>query len=212
MKPFKGKYHENVFINYPFDKKYERIFKAIVFSIQINGLYPRCTKEEISTIDRLDRILKIISECKYAIHDISRTNMFSFKLPRYNMPFELGIFIGSQKFGNRSHRSKKYLLFDSKKFRYIKTLSDLKGIDSQNHNSDPYEALKITNLWLAQFRIKSSGKQDEYIGEDTLAEYYKNFEMQLPKICKEYGTNPKKLEFRGLYQAIGRWIELNRQT
>jgi hypothetical protein len=203
-----GKYHENVFINCPFDNKYEPIFKAIVFSIQINGFYPKCAKEEISDKYRLDRILKLISECKYGIHDISRVEPDREKLPRFNMPFELGIFIGSRAFGNRSHQSKKYLVFDSKKFRCDKFFSDIKGIDPQTHNNDPYEALKITNLWLTQFRLPK--KRRSYTGDETLIKNYKDFEKQLPKICKEKGVNKEKLEFNGLCQAIGRWIEINR--
>ena len=46
MVSFKGKYHENVFVNCPFDKQYEKNFRAIVFAIQANGFYPRCALEK----------------------------------------------------------------------------------------------------------------------------------------------------------------------
>lgn len=79
----------NVFINCPFDPEYKPLFEAIVFTVQIAGFRPRCAREASNAGQvRIDKILEIISECKYGIHDISRTEPLP---PRFNMPLELGL-------------------------------------------------------------------------------------------------------------------------
>jgi len=57
---------------------------------------PRCALEvQDSSENRLKKILRIIGECQFAIHDISRTDLDKkHQLPRFNMPFELGLFMG----------------------------------------------------------------------------------------------------------------------
>ncbi|MGD9153022.1 MAG: hypothetical protein PVG30_05150 [Gammaproteobacteria bacterium] len=85
-------YADNVFINCPFDNRYKSLFHATIFSIIDCGFVPRCALEihDGSEI-RLNNIIKIIADCKFGIHDISRIELNHNKLPRANMPFELGI-------------------------------------------------------------------------------------------------------------------------
>lgn len=46
---------------------------------------------------RIDKINNIIKECKIGIHDISRTELDDHSnLPRFNMPLELGLFLGAK--------------------------------------------------------------------------------------------------------------------
>jgi len=94
-------YEDNVFINCPFDKQYKPIFNAIVFAIHDAGFVARCSLEVIdSGQTRLETIISIIAECKYGIHDISRTETSGkTKLPRFNMPFECGLFWGCFEYG-----------------------------------------------------------------------------------------------------------------
>ena len=68
---------DNVFINCPFDSDYEAFFNAIiVFTIYRCEFYPRCAKEEDDGTDfRLNKILNIVSDCKYGIHNISRIEL-----------------------------------------------------------------------------------------------------------------------------------------
>jgi hypothetical protein len=45
------------------------------------------------------RIFKLIEGCQFGIHDISRTELDTdSQLPRFNMPLELGMFLGAQRF------------------------------------------------------------------------------------------------------------------
>jgi hypothetical protein len=61
----------------------------------------------------LDKICRIIRECPYSVHDISRTELDAGSgLPRFNMPFELGLVLGAKRFGGRALGRKKTLIFD----------------------------------------------------------------------------------------------------
>jgi hypothetical protein len=118
----------NVFINCPFDQDYHPLFYSIVFTVLLAGFRPRCALEASNAaVFRLQKIRNIISECKYGIHDISRTELTSKGLPRFNMPLELGIDYGSKEFGNSRHRSKSFLVMDRTPHRYEHFISDLKG-------------------------------------------------------------------------------------
>jgi hypothetical protein len=104
-------FRQNVFINCPFDSDYQLIFHAIVFAVQIAGFKPRCALEASNAATfRLQKIRNIISDCKYGIHDISRTELSANGLPRFNMPLEFGIDYGCKEFGSNRHRSKGFLV------------------------------------------------------------------------------------------------------
>src|SRR5947207_9896562 len=91
----------SVFINCPFDKQYQPIFDAIVFCIAACGFVPRCTLELTDAGEvRIENIYRLIAQCNHSIHDISRTEVEDqpYRLPRFNMPLELGIFLGAKRF------------------------------------------------------------------------------------------------------------------
>lgn len=93
MKQPTSRFESNVFINCRFDPRYKRIFDAIVFTIHDAGFVARCGLEVIdSGQTRLTKLVQIIADCKYGIHDISRIEVGRAKLPRFNMPFECGLF------------------------------------------------------------------------------------------------------------------------
>src|SRR5882757_9675720 len=107
----------NVFINCPFDQEYKPLFEAIVFTVQIAGFRPRCAREASNAGQvRIEKILEIISECKYGIHDICRTEPLP---PRFNMPLELGLDLGCKRFGTARQRSKRLLVLDRTPHRYV---------------------------------------------------------------------------------------------
>ena len=44
---------------------------------------------------RIDKIFALIEQCRYGIHDLSPTELDAVNnLPRFNMPLELGLFLG----------------------------------------------------------------------------------------------------------------------
>ena len=97
-----GGYETNVFINCPFDRAYEPTLHAIVFAIIQCGYTVRCALETIDTGQtRIDKILKLIGECRFGVHDLSRVQRDEpNNLPRFNMPFELGLFLAARHFGD----------------------------------------------------------------------------------------------------------------
>jgi hypothetical protein len=122
-------YDYNVFINCPFDDHYSHLFDAILFAIYECGFRPRCALEVDNAGDiRMEKICKIISECRFGIHDISRTELDpTNNLPRFNMPLELGLFLGAKKFGSKQQKDKIIIIFDKEQYRYQKYLSDIAG-------------------------------------------------------------------------------------
>jgi hypothetical protein len=141
-------YEDNVFINCPFDQEYKPIFYAIIFAIHDAGFVARSALEiSDAAQNRFEKIVKIISESKYGIHDISRTELDPVNsLPRFNMPLELGLFLGSRKFGSREHRTKVCVILDKEPYRYQKFISDIAGQDIFSHDNDPRKAIeKVRN-------------------------------------------------------------------
>lgn len=65
-----------VFINCPFDAKYQPLFEAIVFCVTACGFRARCTLEETDAGEvRIETIYSLIGQCNHGIHDISRTEV-----------------------------------------------------------------------------------------------------------------------------------------
>lgn len=128
-----------VFLNCPFDSSYRPLFHAIIFAVFDAGFLPRCTLEcDDATEVRWTKILRVISQCRYSIHDISYAKLDPASgLPRFNMPLELGVFLGCKAFGSRPHRRKVGLVLDQEPFRYQKFVSDLAGLDIRAHQNDP---------------------------------------------------------------------------
>jgi hypothetical protein len=109
--------NRNIFINCPFDDQYYELFDAILFVTYLCGCKPRCALEVDNGAQiRLEKIFSIIKDCDLGIHDISRTELSSNNLPRFNMPLEFGIFLGAQKFGPPKQKQKSCIIFDSDKY------------------------------------------------------------------------------------------------
>jgi hypothetical protein len=142
-------HHLHVFINCPFDPEYQPLFYPLVFAIHDAGFIARCALETIDSGDtRLMKIIKIIEQCKYGIHDISRTELsVASHLPRFNMPFECGLFWGCLHYGQKQ-QSKRIMVLDSEENRYQASLSDIAGQDINVHHNDPQVLIDKVRVWL----------------------------------------------------------------
>lgn len=141
-------YNDNVFVNCPFDTAYVPLLHVIIFTVYRCGFVPQSALgEDDATDNRLDKIVRIIENCKYGIHDISRIELNPLGLPRFNMPFELGIFFGAKKLGNKEQKNKNALVFEKIKFSYQQFISDLNGIDTKAHNNDPNTITRHIRNW-----------------------------------------------------------------
>ncbi len=88
--------NHDVFVNCPFDDDYQPLFHALFFAVASCGFRVRCALEvDDGTQVRIDKIFDIITESPFGIHDISRTELNANGLPRFNMPLELGLFLGA---------------------------------------------------------------------------------------------------------------------
>jgi hypothetical protein len=131
-------YERNVFINCPFDPAYRPLFEAIAFAIADCGYHPRSALEvDDSSQVRIEKITTIINESRLAVHDISRTQLDrGTRLPRFNMPLELGLFLGAKTFGSGDHKRKVAIILDTERFRYQKFISDIAGQDIRAHGGE----------------------------------------------------------------------------
>ena len=77
------------------------------------------------------RILKLIQECAYSIHDLSRVELDAKapRVPRFNMPFELGLAVAQ----NVRNRQETWYVCETVPHRVGKSLSDLNGTDVRIH-------------------------------------------------------------------------------
>jgi len=95
-------FESNVFINCPFDDEYKPMLKALVFTSIYLNLVPHVSETISSSNTRIDQIKRYIRKSKFGIHDISRNKaMVVGDLPRFNMPYELGLDIGACEFGEK---------------------------------------------------------------------------------------------------------------
>lgn len=184
-------YNDSVFINCPFVDDYIPILRALIFTIYRCGFLPKSALGEDNALDnRLDKIERIIENCCYGVHDISRTELNNHGLPSFNMPFELGLFFGAKKFGNKDQRNKNALVFDIEKYRYLEFISDLKGVDIKDHNNDPSLAIKKLRNWL-----NTSSRRATIPGYNTIIRDYELFKNELPAIVSTIGLSINDIPF-----------------
>jgi len=180
-----------VFVNCPFDTEYAPMLNAIVYTIYRCGFSVQTAlNEDDATENRLDKIIRCIGDCRYGIHDISRTELNKAGLPRFNMPFELGIFFGAKKLGTHKQRNKSGMVFEREKYSYQQFISDLNGIDTKAHSNKPTKAIEQSRNWL---RIVS--KRTTIPGAEQVKTDYTNFKKKLPGIAVRLGFDPANILF-----------------
>ena len=185
-------YANNVFLNCPFDPEYLSIRNAIIFAIYDCGFIPRCALEEDNSGNvRFDKIKNLIFSSKFGVHDISRTELDKkTKLPRFNMPLELGVFLGASRYGNKIQKQKNCLIIDNEKYRYQAFISDISGQDIRSHQKNPEEAIKIIRNWL-----NAASGSKTIPGGNKIQQRYKLFQKELPNKCKEFSLDVNELTY-----------------
>jgi hypothetical protein len=201
----KPEYNESVFINCPFDGKYKTLFDAIVFAVNDCGFVARCALEEDDGSQvRVQRIYEIIAACRLGIHDLSRVEVDkTTRLPRFNMPLELGAFLGAKHFGNNQQKRKACLILDSEKYRYQKFISDIAGQDIREHGNDASKMITIIRNWLRGYSRQSipSGS--------IIRSRYKTFRGDLPLLCKGLKLDVRELIYNDSVLLVSEWLKVN---
>lgn len=197
-------YDQSVFINVPFDGNYQKLLDAIVYAVHHCGLRSRTALEEDDGADvRILKIYRIIDQCRYGIHDLSRTTLDTVnRLPRFNMPLELGVFLGARQFGGGRHKRRSVLILDRDKYRYQKFCSDISGQDIRAHGNTVGGALVAVRNWLdgqmaSTVRLPSGA---------VLRARYLRFRKDLPVMCKEADLSIRELSFRNYCQLVDGWL------
>jgi hypothetical protein len=149
---------DSAFINIPYDRDYEQHFLAYIAGVAAFGLDPRATLELTSGERRLDRIFKLIEVCKYSFHDLSFVKLDRKHpvTPRFNMPFELGLVVGSQYAAPSGHD---WFVFESSRHRLQKSLSDLNGTDPFVYEPPPKGILQQIRNALARHDVQPAAEQ-----------------------------------------------------
>jgi len=175
------KSRNEVFLNIPYDKKFERLFLAYIAGISALGMVPRATLEITDSSRRLERILKLARSCGYSVHDLSRVQLDRAKprVPRFNIPFELGLCVADA--NRREGQKQNWFVFEAVANRVDKSLSDLKGTDPRIHGATVRGALSgLGNAF------KRPGRQPSI---PQMMQIYKALRKNQAAILKKAGTD-----------------------
>ena len=195
---------EKVFINCPFDSDYNKYFQAIVFTIHFCGFESYCALEKSDSSDpRIEKIVKFMKTCRLSIHDISYVKLDpDTGLPRFNMPFELGLFIGAKKLGIPKQRNKECLIIDIERYRFQIFLSDIAGQDIESYDSDVMKLIKVIRNWLKE-KTKLPLPGYKKICND-----YSLFLEYLLETSEELGHDLDDLPYNDLKEITIQWFKM----
>ena len=198
-------YQNDVFINCPFDEDYRPIRDALTFAVLACHLRPRCALEANNgAMIRIDKIVELIRDCRWGIHDISRTELSpEHGLPRFNMPLELGLFLGAHRFGPVEQREKSCLVLDRERFRYHHFISDIAGHNVIAHDGSPDRAIEAVRDWL---NGELGQPADELDGGAEIVAKFAQFKTDLPGLCARLHREPDRLTYRDYCTAVTDWL------
>lgn len=200
-------YSSSVFLNVPFDNRYRKLLHALVFGVHDCGLIARCALEADDGGEvRVEKLYRMVEQCRFGIHDLSRTTLDStHHLPRFNMPLELGLFLGARRFGTGRQRSKSCLVLERHRYRSQIYCSDIAGQDVRAHNNDVAIALTAVRNWLQA----ALPRNRQLPGPATMRGRYLQFRRQLPLISSLQHLGLSELTFLDYRHIVDGWISVN---
>jgi hypothetical protein len=196
-----------VFLNCPFDAAYRQLFHALVFTVQDCGFTARCALEvEDSGEERIRKIKRIIGECRFGIHDISRVQLDAGTgLPRFNMPLELGIFLGAQEYGSGDQKRKRSLVLDKEQYRYQKFCSDIAGQDIRAHYEQPARLIAAVRAMLSTALDGGASLP----GPARINARYHQFRKELLAASQRMHVRVAELQFAEFRFLVAEWMYTN---
>jgi hypothetical protein len=158
------------------------------FTILACGYAPRCALDfSDSGAIRFQEIVALITACGLSIHDVSRVQLDkTSKLPRFNMPLELGADLALRLAGPAAQRGRKTLVLDAQKHRYDLMLSDISGMDIEAHGDDLNQVIRHVRDWLNVLR----GARPSLPGATAIAEDHAAYLRIAPDIIKALRLDP----------------------
>lgn len=171
----------NVFVNCPFDNDYKPCFEALIFTVMASGFQARCALEDNNSGDiRFDKLCRLIGEFDKSVHDLSRVELNPSGLPRFNMPFEYGLYLGAHRFGGKRHKTKAALAMVAVPYTLPIYLSDAAGSDPAAHGGDPTEVIRIVRRFL---HARPDGSQ--LPGAASIRDAFARFKSDVPKLAAD---------------------------
>lgn len=159
-----------------------------------------------SSETRIDKLYSIIEQSRFGIHDLSRTELDPGSgLPRFNMPLELGIFLGAKRFGDETQRKKRALILDTKPYRYQAFISDLAGIDPRAHDNDPRQMVRLTRDWLWTVSKRTTIPSPSAL----LATFDRSTEA-FPRVAESAGVSPEEVGYSDFERLVVAWLKRER--
>jgi hypothetical protein len=197
----------DVFINCPFSADYLEHFRATVFTVVRSGFKPRCALEtDDGAQNRFDKICEIIADCRLGLHDISKTEPDrKSKLPRFNMPLELGVFLAAKKFGGPRQSRKRCIIFDRDQYRYQAFISDIAGQDIHSHSGKVTVLISKLASWL-----RAESRDSIIPGGKVIAGEFEVFMSNLPKVCKDRKLSVDELTYADFLTLATEWVSVTR--
>lgn len=180
------------------------MFEAIVFAVADLGFVARCAREEDDAGEvRLSKIERMIEECRFGINDLSAVELDTVTgLPRFNMPLELGLFLGCKRFGPDNQSKKRTLVLDREPYRYRAFISDIAGQDIRAHGGEPERGIREVRDWL-----RTASKRTTLPGAAEIIEHYRQFRLDLPSLCTALALQPDQLTYPDLSTLITDWLK-----
>lgn len=190
-----------VFINCPFDPGYQDHLWGLAFCILESRFTPQLALDVASaSFGQFEKIKKQIANCRFTIHDLSRT-----KTPRFNMPLELGFALGlefaeisgKEKSGKNGKDAKKQagterLKVDGRRQTLVicedpdnlkQVASDLKGVEVHDYNSTR-ALVRTVARWLRPNRDKSILVPDPEVIAGRFDHFWQQINDQAPRLGK----------------------------
>jgi hypothetical protein len=194
---------DSVFINCPFTDDYKQLFHCIIFCVLACGFRPRTALEAGDAGDiRLEKIVRLIRESHYSIHDLSAVELDTVnRLPRFNMPFELGLVIGCKKVAGDKYASRPILVMEHSAYTSQKCLSDIAGQDLKAHQGSTARVANIVRTWLLQ-----QSKRSGIPGHVRLLNTFNQFYLVLPELCDAAGLEPDEISYPDFVYLSQQWL------
>jgi hypothetical protein len=173
-------FETRAFVSCPFNDAYKPICEMIVFAVFDCGCRRRCAPEAYDAGQvRNEKIATLVRNCRLGVHDIARAEFNTAGLPRFNMPFELGLFLAGKSFGNAVQRRKTCLVLDCEPYRY-QALSDIAGQGIAAHGGEALRAIGAVRVWLAAGQRRRSPP-----GGAEIARRFAEFSQAVPGILDD---------------------------
>lgn len=176
----------------------------MIFTIIASGYHPRCALDATDGAEvRVSKIAKMIGECDWGIHDLSRVEVDVAGVPRFNMPMELGLHLGARLLGDGRHRRKRALILEAERHRYDALLSDISGQDIEAHANDPDQAIRCVRNWLSEHRAHNAAPLP---GAAAMQDDYRRFQAEVGALLAPRRLDPNDLTHSDFLWAVTDWI------